>query len=397
MKHSFHIHEKAELLKKQLTEEATEEELHQAEQFLTEHPLLNEEMKKLRKENELEHKFQEASARYSSKEAYQRFLKRTQAHQLSHKKTFHWWQAIAAAVVILGLIIINIDKGKETETQSLTILAPGESKGVLELNNGQLINVEKQKLSIVENGIQVNYKQGKLSYASSNQQSAHAETKETTQEPEYNKFIIPRGGENTVVLSDGSVVRLNSDSKLTYPVQFIGKQRIVMLEGEAFFEVTKDPEHPFIVRTHYGDVQVLGTAFNVNAYNDNEACYTTLVRGKVGISSLMNKYQELEPGEQAVVWTDRIEKREVNVEDYVGWINGIFSFHSETLYNIMSKLERWYNIEVVYEDPELKQLTYTGTIKRYENINSFLNAFELTGDLTYRIQGRCIYLSNGKK
>lgn len=397
MKHLFHIHEKAELLKKQLTEEASEKEELQAEKLLTEHPRLNEEIKKLRNEKELERAFQMYS-RYSSKEAYQHFLQRTNTSISSSRKTFRWWYAaVAAAVIITGFFIINIKEPKIDNT--LTILAPGESKGILELNNGQQIIVEKQKVNLVEDGIQVNYKQGKLSYATDKQQSTTTpqETDPNTQEPNYNKFIIPRGGENTVVLSDGSIVRLNSDSKLTYPVYFTGKQRIVMLEGEAFFDVAKDPEHPFIVRTHYGEVHVLGTAFNVNAYNDNEACYTTLVRGKVCISSLMNEYQELMPGEQAIMWTDRIEKHEVNVEDYVGWINGIFSFHSETLYNIMSKLERWYNIEVVYEDPELKQLTYTGTIKRYENINSFLNAFELTGDLTYRVQGRCIYLSSGKK
>ncbi len=397
MRHSFHIHEKAGLLKRHLTGEASEKERLQAERFLNDHPRLNEEIKKLREEKELERAFQ-ASSRYSAEEAYRRFLKRTHAAAPSPRNTFRWrWRyaAAAAAVITAGILITGI-KDSEVEN-TLTILAPGESKGILELNDGQQISVEKQKMSLVESGIEVSYRQGELSYTADGRQSANQETGKDTQEPDYNKFIIPRGGENTVVLSDGSIVRLNSDSKLTYPVCFTGKQRTVMLEGEAFFDVAADAGHPFVVRTHYGEVRVLGTAFNINAYNDNEACYTTLVHGKVCISSLMDEYEELIPGEQAVMWTDRIEKRAVNVEDYTGWINGIFSFHSETLCSIMSKLERWYNIEVVYEDPELKQLTYSGTVKRYENINSFLNAFELTGDLTYRVKGRRIYLSGGKK
>jgi len=393
MKHSFNIHEDADLLRKQLTEEATAEETLQAEQLLARHSHLKKEFEKLHEKGVLENSFH-LHNRFSSEEAYQRFLQYTSASTRFHKRhihRWHWRYSTAAAILILaGFFAAAILNPEKQET--LTILAPGESKGMLELTDGKRIGVEEQELSIVEGDIQVDYRQGVLSYTPAKQQPIRQATDEDTEETEYNKFVIPRGGENAVILSDGTTVRLNSDSKLTYPVRFKGKRRIVMLEGEAFFEVAKDMEHPFIVRTRYGEVSVLGTAFNINAYNDNEACYTTLVRGKVRVTTPMDDFQELLPGEQAVVRTDRIEKRTVNVEDYVGWVKGIFSFHNETLGNIMSTLSRWYNIEIIYEDPALSQLTYTGTVKRYENINSFLDAFELTGDLSYRIENRKIYL-----
>lgn len=396
MRHLFHIHEDAELLTKQLTKEATGDESLQAHQLLKQHPRLNEEIKTLRKGRELEQAFQTYS-RYDSQKAYRRFLRQIQpvaAQKLHHRRNHYRWYAATAAVMLLLIGFYMINRNEAKEKKELVILTPGEAKGMLELANGEQIGVEKQELSIVEGDIQVNYKQGTLSYIPAKQQPIHQEPDKNEKNNDYNKFVIPKGGENTVVLSDGTTVHLNSDSKLTYPVHFKGKHRIVMLEGEAFFDVAEDPVHPFIVRTHYGEVCVLGTAFNIDAYPGNEACYTTLARGKVRVSTPLDEFQELTPGEQAIVRVDRIKKRNVDIEDYVGWINGIFSFHGETLYNIMSKLERWYNMEVIYEDPALKRLTYTGTIKRYENINSFLDAFELTGDLTYRIQGRCVHLSN---
>lgn len=394
MKESFHINEDAKYLRKQLTEEATKEEQRRAEELLAQHPYLKEEMDALRQEGSLEQAFA-AREQYSSEAAYRQFIQKTgQATPSvrSRRIAFRSWYSAAAAVVLLAVLFASgIFSAREEEP--LAILAPGEPKGMLELTNGQQIGMEKQEVSIVEGDIQVNYKEGILSYTPAKQQPIHQELEEEEAETtDYNKFVIPRGGENTVVLADGTTVRLNSDSKLTYPIRFKGKRRIVMLEGEAFFDVAPDAEHPFVVRTRYGDVCVLGTAFNINAYNDNEACYTTLVRGKVRVTSPMDESQELLPGEQAIVSVDRIEKREVHVEDYVGWINGIFSFHDETLDHIMTTLGRWYNVEIVYEDPALRQLTYTGTVKRYENINSFLDAFELTGDLSYQIKGRTIYL-----
>ena len=212
-----------------------------------------------------------------------------------------------------------------------------------------------------------------------------------------NELIIPRGGENTVILADGTTVHLNAGSKLTYPVRFAGKRRIVALEGEAYFEVVQDESHPFVVQTHLGEVMVLGTAFNVNAYTDASVCYTTLVHGKVQFSAPNVGTVTLQPGEQAVVSANGTEKRTVDLDEYIGWVNGVYNFKNRSLGEIMETFERWYDIQVYYETPDLRDITYSGSLKRYGAVNSFLDALELTGDLTYKISGRKVLIYDGMK
>ena len=207
-----------------------------------------------------------------------------------------------------------------------------------------------------------------------------------------NELVIPRGGENTVILADGTTVHLNAGSKLTYPVRFAGKRRIVRLEGEAYFDVAGDENHPFVVQTHLGEITVLGTEFNVNAYADTPVCYTTLVHGKVKFSTLNAETVTLSPGEQAVVFANSSTKRKVDLEEYVGWVDGMYIFNDRPLGDIMKTFERWYDIQVYYETPNLRDITYSGNLKRYGTINSFLDALELTGDLTYKISGRNILI-----
>ena len=153
-----------------------------------------------------------------------------------------------------------------------------------------------------------------------------------------------------------------------------------------------DEEHPFVVQTHLGEITVLGTEFNVNAYADAPVCYTTLVRGKVNFSTPNAETIALSPGEQAVVFANSSTKRVVNLEEYVGWVNGMYIFNDRPLGDIMKTFERWYDIQVYYETPNLRDITYSGSLKRYGTINSFLDALELTGDLTYKISGRNILI-----
>ena len=192
-------------------------------------------------------------------------------------------------------------------------------------------------------------------------------------------------------------VNLNAGSKLTYPVRFVGKRRIVALEGEAYFEVVQDESHPFVVQTHLGEVMVLGTAFNVNAYTDASVCYTTLVHGKVQFSAPNVGTVTLQPGEQAVVSANGTEKRTVDLDEYIGWVNGVYNFKNRSLGEIMETFERWYDIQVYYETPDLRDITYSGSLKRYGAVNSFLDALELTGDLTYKISGRKVLIYDGMK
>ena len=240
----------------------------------------------------------------------------------------------------------------------------------------------------------VNYKDGCLVYDSSD---PAAERLDCRKVESRNQFVIPSGGENTIVLSEGTRVKLNAESKLIYPTRFLNRQRTVFLEGEAFFDVTPDKTRPFVVQTRLGDVKVLGTRFNVNVYPEDTVCYTTLVEGRVAVNlPSTDDRMFLAPGQQAVFSGTHAEKREVNLEEYVGWVDGVYTFRDKKLRDIMQTFERWYNIDVVYEDASLADIPYTGSVKRYESILPFLEVLQLTTDLHCRIEGRNVYLSKAQ-
>lgn len=409
MDHTSDIYEDARLLeKKWLDDELAGDDRRQADGLLARHPGLEAEIGEACGQEAREGTW-EAYRKFSGEKAYNRFLQKVKDKETAEEArqaasgsddsrrlhiVWKWCAAAAVVLVVAGLSFWRMHSGSADEGGS--VLQPGEQKGMLELADGTRIGIDKQDVRFVEKDAEVSYQPGQLSYAPATLQPVTQEETINKEEESYNSFVIPFGGENSVVLSDGTTVRLNAASKLTYPVRFAkGRQRMVVLEGEAFFDVKKGDE-PFVVHTKYGDIRVLGTAFNVNAYDDNSACYTTLVRGQVCVTSpLSEKTLDLVPGQQAIVSPGKMEKREVEVEDYTGWVNGVYSFHEQTLENIMNTLKRWYAAEVVYDSPALCDLLYTGTVKRYEDINSFLDAFEMTGDLHYVIRQNTIYLYQG--
>ena len=332
--------------------------------------------------------------KYSSRKAYRSFLQKIgqvePKGQRRRSLRIGWY--IAAAVVILTIgLSFYVSNYTSPEKENKTLIQPGTQQAQLTLTDGSVIDVDKKEVNVVVDGIQVKYKEGVLSYQTT--AATQHEEKNVEEQPEKsNELVIPRGGENTVILADGTTVHLNAGSKLTYPVRFTGKRRIVALEGEAYFDVVENEEHPFVVQTRFGEVTVLGTAFNVNAYVNASACYTTLVRGKVQFSAPNAEVITLLPGEQAIVSANGSEKRAVDLEEYVGWVEGLYVFNNRSLGEIMETFERWYDIQVYYETENLRNITYSGSLKRYGTINSFLEALELTGDLTYKISGRNILI-----
>ena len=331
---------------------------------------------------------------YSSKKAYQSFLQKIgqvePERQRRRSLRIGWYIAAAVVIFAVGLSFYMLNSSSPKE-ESRPLIQPGTQQAQLTLPDGSVIDVDKKEVNVVVDGIQVKYKEGVLSYQST-VTTQHEEKNVEEQSAKSNELVIPRGGENTVILADGTTVHLNAGSKLTYPVRFVGKRRLVALEGEAYFDVAEDENHPFVVRTHLGDVIVLGTAFNVNAYINASVCYTTLVRGKVQFSAPNVEAITLLPGEQAVVSANGSEKRTVDLEEYVGWVEGLYVFNNRSLGEIMETFERWYDIQVYYETEDLRNITYSGSLKRYGTINSFLEALELTGDLTYKISGRNILI-----
>lgn len=262
-------------------------------------------------------KFQEFE-KYEYKSAFNK-LKVYQRHVWLHR-WIAWGSSIAAVLV---LVFIFAYQGKyQGDVQKLAeipqhTIPPGSKAAILKLADGRMIEIGEQPLELKDTeGSVVKYENGRLSYASG---------EERVLNDVYNELVVPVGGECHVLLDDGTEVWLNADSKLKYPIAFNGQNREVMLSGEAYFDVKKD-SRSFIVSLESGAITVLGTSFGVSAYPGHKN-YTTLVKGCVCFTSLRQEQVVLVPGEQAVVDTSGVlEKRNVEVEEFVGWKDGLFVF-----------------------------------------------------------------------
>lgn len=211
----------------------------------------------------------------------------------------------------------------------------------------------------------------------------------------YNTLTIPKGNDYHLMLSDGSVVYLNTSSRLRYPVRFSGKTREVELLGEGYFDVKHDPDHPFIVKTKDVAVKVLGTSFNLRAYQEEEAIYTTLVEGRVEVRNQQSEVI-LSPSQQAVCTPEgrNIDVQTVNNDYYVGWISGRFIFNNTRLDDILTRLQQWYNFEVFYEKEELKDLPFSLNIDKHKDFSHILNALERTERVRFSIKDKTVVVKN---
>lgn len=207
----------------------------------------------------------------------------------------------------------------------------------------------------------------------------------------YNTISTPRGGEYRIVLSDGTRVWLNAASSLRFPSAFTGADRSVSLTGEAYFEVSKNTGKPFKVELNNEmEIEVLGTSFNVMAYEDEQAVKTTLVEGKVKMSRSGQNVQLL-PNQQAITEREGTDIRvaPADVEEAIAWKEGLFYFNNDNILSIMRKLSRWYNVEVHYSGP-VPGGHYEGTIRRQAEIGQVLAMLELPGGINFEINENSI-------
>ena len=258
--------------------------------------------------------------------------------------------------------------------------AMGNAEVTLTTSDGQHVKLAGgSEIKVVQGRITC-IKDGTLAY----------ESKEAAQAGAENELVVPRGGACSVVLEDGTRVMLNAGSKLRYPVRFAENgAKTVEMEGELYFDVVSDGR-PFEVHTGNGLVEVLGTSFGVKAY-PQEAVYTTLVSGKVRFSSASGRQVVLAPGEQAVASADgRLDVCTPEIDEYVGWTKGMLVFDDQSLDEVMKAIGRWYGVEVVYAEPQLRHLRFTGSLKLQEEVTRFLDLLQLTGDITYEMEGRTV-------
>jgi len=276
--------------------------------------------------------------------------------------------AAAVAVITLGVWFYNISNtARHPELVSGPALAndiaPGKNTATLTLADGKVIHLDTNRTSVV---VADSVKTMTMLTAST-----------------------PRGGTYQVTLPDGTKVWLNADSKISFPSQFTGKERKILMEGEAYFEVYKDKRHPFVVETNRQTIEVLGTHFNVSAYAEDKEVITTLIEGKVKVTGDGNTLT-LDPGDQAYSGGDGIRGlRTEDPEAVIAWKNGQFMFADEDLMSIMRKVARWYDVEVVYQEGFVNR-GLVGTISKFENVSKVLKMLELTGTVHFKVEGRRI-------
>lgn len=300
------------------------------------------------------------------------------------KKMGLWLKYAAAAVLLVvsaGLYFVNF-KGTDASKQPSAArykndVNPGGNKAILVLADGKKVVLDDAKDGLLarEGKAMINKTaDGQLTYH--NQQEGAAV---------MNKLSTPKGGQYQVVLPDGSKVWLNSASTLTFPTAFTGGSRDIQLSGEAYFEVAKNKVLPFKVHTDKQVVEVLGTHFNVNSYAGETTIKTTLLEGSVKVA-VGGKDYLLKPGQQASVG-NRVKIINADVDQAVAWMNGDFNFKDENIHSIMRKLERWYDIEVVYKG-EVSDIDFGAEISRSRSLSQVLTILEETGGVHFKIEGR---------
>lgn len=329
--------------------------------------------------------------KFDADRAYARFASRVSkgSRKQGRRVSLHQWVWLAAGMALLlcGSILF-LGRERMPRFASEAKIGPVVGKAVLVLGNGESVSLGHERAFYERdtNGVYVTGDSIGLVYQKSGESAGSVLQKK---ELVYNKLIVPRGGEYALQLSDSTKIWVNSESELRYPETFGADVRVVDLKGEAYFSVTKDSVRPFIVRTGGMELRVLGTEFNVNAYEDGDGLVTTLVSGKValraGNASLM-----LEPGEQAVLSVDGFSKELVNVQRVVAWKDGVVAFEDERLEDLMDKLSRWYDVQVFYQNADLQDVRITGYIDRYKDIQILLDKLEMLDLAEFEVRGRTI-------
>lgn len=305
--------------------------------------------------------------------------------RLSRRKNFiRRWGRVAAILLpaLIGTVLFFCFRHSQPE-QHFIPDAVVRNQVQLLLNDGRVVHVQQlTKDSVLrENGAGILIDTGRsVVYRPENIREVGLV---------YNTLTVPRCCEYRMVLADGTQVWLNSESELRFPVNFTGNERRVFLKGEAYFQVAKDETKPFRVETGALEIEALGTQFDVNAYRDNGKWMTTLVEGRVRVSTGEAKQTcVLEPGKQAQLHDNVLTVSDVNVEEITGWKEGRFVFRNMTMENIARQLERWYDVEIDFSDVVVRYYRFTGVMKRYNQLSQLIEMIEETTDVKFQVNGR---------
>lgn len=310
------------------------------------------------------------------------------------KRLWPYLSVVAAAIafIVIGLYFYSHDKFRMGQDTFGNDIAPGKQTATLTLSSGRKIRLsdaDKGELA-KEAGVMISKTEdGQVVYKVLDQPVAENDA--------MNTLTTARGEAFAIILPDGTKVALNASSSLRYPVYFADRtegggernlKRIVALKGEGYFEVSTNKQRPFVVQTADQEVQVLGTHFNINAYSNEKNIKTTLLEGSVKVSNPSGS-KIISPGEQAVNDHEGIKILTADLDAVVAWQRGKFVFKDESLGSIMRKVERWYDVQVVY-DGVSENLPFWGSVSRFENISKILETLQLTGSVHFKVEGKKI-------
>ncbi|MDQ1148948.1 FecR domain-containing protein [Sphingobacterium zeae] len=304
-------------------------------------------------------------------------------------RQYGWYAAAACFIAVVGLGIWQINKrdGIDTSDPATPVdavklaenLLPGGNRATLQLADGTGIGLDQQQMGIVM-GDEITYTDGSVALA--------------TAKDEKRMIILstPRGGQYQIALADGTKVWLNADTRLRYPNKFTDEQRVVELDGEAYFEVAKVAGRPFIVVTAKEKVEVLGTHFNVYSFPKEKESKVSLLEGKVKVSVPAGKTRLLQPGEQASVQGEELSVQQVLVDESIAWKNDEFMFNNEPLGTALAQVARWYDIDIEI-DPSVAKMKLWGSVSRLDNFDKVLKIIKMTDDkIKVQIEGRRVRL-----
>lgn len=322
----------------------------------------------------------------TSAELFSKINKRTRMRLVYN--IMQYAAALIIPMLVLGGIVLYTDTTPENhfaQNKSQTIVTPKRNQATLITSSGESIELgTPSKKSIkIEKGVEINREQKDgLKYIK--------DKNIKSEQIVYNTLKTPIGGDFQIELSDGTKVWLNSASELRYPVNFGDRDREVEIKGEAYFDVSKTGKR-FIVHTNGMAVEVLGTKFNIMAYDGEKAIETTLVSGKVKVNTDKNKANSvfLTPGKQASCNRENgnITKKSVDTRLYTGWIDGYYRFEDKRLEDILRYISHWYNIDIEYRNSETKNITLSGKLHKFDDFNIIAEMIEKISDVKINVKG----------
>jgi ferric-dicitrate binding protein FerR (iron transport regulator) len=343
-------------------------------------------------------RYHEAEQQVNWQQMLQAVLQQKDMTEPAPVRRFPVYKMAAAAALIIALGTItwwwlqqsNNGRTNDQPVAGTTDIMPGKNGAILTLGNGQQLVLDSTGNGALysQPGLQIVKRDSLIAYAAPVDKAGSGPVS-------YNTLTTPKGRQFQVVLSDGTKVWLNASSSIHYPAVFAAQERVVEVTGEVYFEVAKDPRKPFKVNFtskagggRQGTVEVLGTHFNINVYNDEEAIRTTLLEGKVKASMANGGSLLLKPGEQAVCTGDSplTIDHSPNLGQVMAWKNGYFQFDRVDIKTVMRQIGRWYDVEIIYEGPVTND-RFGGSIPRDATLSQVLNALEQSL-VHFTIQGK---------